>query len=39
MSVKYKVTSDLIPEMKERLKSVGEKTVVIGALQGDHAWL
>lgn len=39
MGVKYKVESNFIPEIKANMKSMGEKTVTIGALAGEHAWL
>lgn len=39
MSVKYKVDSNFIPEIKANMKSMGSKTVTIGALEGESSWL
>lgn len=39
MGVKYKVDSNHIPEIKANMKSMGAKTITIGALEGEHAWL
>lgn len=39
MGVKYKVDSNLIPEIKANMRSMDSKTVTIGALGGGHAWL
>ena len=39
MGVKYKIDSNFIPEIKANMKSMGTKTVTIGALEGESAWL
>lgn len=39
MGVKYKVESNFIPEIKANMKSMGARTVTIGALEGESAWL
>lgn len=39
MGVKYKVDSNFIPEIKANMKSMGAKTITIGALEGQGAWL
>lgn len=39
MGVKYKVDSNFIPEIKANMKSMKARTVTIGALEGESAWL
>lgn len=39
MGVKWKTTMNKLPELAKTMQSIGDKSVKVGALQGDHAWL
>lgn len=39
MSVKFKTTVDLTPEIEKTAKLLNNKKVKVGAFKGDHAWL
>lgn len=39
MGVKWKTTKNEFPRMIANLKSLGEKNIEVGAIDGEHAWL
>ena len=39
MGVKFKTTVNKLPEISETMEMLGGKSVKVGALRGDHAWL
>ena len=39
MGVKWKTKSNKLPKISRTLKTLGEKTIEVGAIQGESAWL
>lgn len=39
MGVKWKTTKDEFPKMLANIQALGERSIEVGAIQGEHSWL
>lgn len=39
MGVNWKTTTNLLPKITQTLETLGNKSIEVGAIQGEHAWL